>query len=235
MPPNNFILGNKINIAIDGHSSCGKGTLAKHLAKELGYIFIDSGAMYRAVTLYLMRHNVSLDDVRKDPSILNNIHISFKYNESTDFFETYLNDVFVESDIRTMEVAKYVSEVSTLKEVRDFLVVQQQQYGKDKGVVMDGRDIGTKVLPDAELKIFMTADPIIRARRRFEELEQKQIPASFEEVVENIKKRDLMDSSREVSPLIKADDAIILDNTNMSKDEQTRVALSWAKGVIAVS
>lgn len=235
MPPNNFNLKTKINIAIDGHSSCGKGTLAKHLAKELGYLFIDSGAMYRAVTLYLIRHKLSLDDVKRDPSVLNNIHITFKYNEANDFFETYLNNVLVENEIRTMEVANFVSEVSTLKEVRDFLVVQQKYFGKDKGVVMDGRDIGTKVLPDAELKIFMTADPIIRARRRFDELAQKKILISFDEVVENIKKRDLMDSSRTESPLVKADDAIILDNTNMGKDEQTRVALTWAKGVIAAA
>lgn len=235
MPPNNFDLKTKINIAIDGHSSCGKGTLAKHLAKELGYLFIDSGAMYRAVTFYLMRHNISLDDVKRDPSILNNIHISFRYNAESDFFETYLNNVLIENEIRTMEVANFVSEVSALKEVRDFLVVQQKHFGKDKGVVMDGRDIGTKVLPDAELKIFMTADPIIRARRRFDELAQKKILVSFDEVVENIKKRDLLDSTRTESPLIKADDAIILDNTNMGKDEQTRVALTWAKGVIAAA
>ncbi|MFM9944407.1 MAG: (d)CMP kinase [Bacteroidia bacterium] len=225
----------KINIAIDGHSSCGKGTVAKYLAKALGYIFIDSGAMYRSVTLYLMRNNIRLDDIKNDASILKDIHISFKYNYASDFFETYLNNILVEKDIRTMEVANYVSEVSAVKEVRDFLVVQQQLYAKAKGVVMDGRDIGTKVIPDAELKLFMTADPIIRARRRFEELEHKQIPASFEEVLENIKKRDVMDGSRIESPLVKADDAIILDNTNMSLEEQGRVALSWAKGVIAIA
>jgi cytidylate kinase len=209
--------------------------VAKYLAKALGYIFIDSGAMYRAVTLYLLRNKITLEDVQKDPSVLENIKISFKFNDVSDFFETYMNGKYIESDIRSMEVANFVSEVSTLKEVRDFLVKQQQQFSKDKGVVMDGRDIGTRVMPDAELKLFMTADPIIRARRRYEELVQKQKPVTFEEVLENINKRDHIDSTRTESPLTKADDAIILDNTNMSKEEQSRVALTWAKGVIAVS
>ena len=209
--------------------------MAKYLAKALGYIFIDSGAMYRAVTLYLLRNKITLEDVQKDPSVLENIKISFKFNDVSDFFETYMNGKYIESDIRSMEVANFVSEVSTLKEVRDFLVKQQQQFSKDKGVVMDGRDIGTRVMPDAELKLFMTADPIIRARRRYEELVQKQKPVTFEEVLENINKRDHIDSTRTESPLTKADDAIILDNTNMSKEEQSRVALTWAKGVIAVS
>lgn len=209
--------------------------MAKYLAKALGYIFIDSGAMYRAVTLYLLRNKITLEDVQKNPSVLENIKISFKFNDVSDFFETYMNGKYIESDIRSMEVANFVSEVSTLKEVRDFLVKQQQQFSKDKGVVMDGRDIGTRVMPDAELKLFMTADPIIRARRRYEELVQKQKPVTFEEVLENINKRDHIDSTRTESPLTKADDAIILDNTNMSKEEQSRVALTWAKGVIAVS
>ena len=173
--------------------------------------------------------------IKHDSSLLNNIQITFKYNAAADFFETYLNDVLVENDIRSMEVANFVSEVSALKVVRDFLVVQQKYYGRNKGVVMDGRDIGTKVLPEAELKIFMTADPIIRARRRFEELQLKQLMISFDEVVANIRKRDKMDSTRAESPLVKADDAIILDNTNMSKEEQGRVALTWAKGVIAAT
>jgi len=209
--------------------------VAKHLAKALGYVFIDSGAMYRAVTLYLLRNKISLEEVKKDPSILDKIKISFKFNDMSDFFETYMNDKYIESDIRSMEVANFVSEVSTIKEVRDFLVKQQQEFSKLKGVVMDGRDIGTKVMPDAELKLFMTADPIVRARRRYEELLQKQKPVTFKEVLENINKRDLIDSTRTESPLTKAVDAIILDNTNMSKEEQSRVALIWAKGVIAVS
>jgi len=198
-------------------------------------VFIDSGAMYRAVTLYLLRNKISLEEVKKDPSILDKIKISFKFNDMSDFFETYMNDKYIESDIRSMEVANFVSEVSTIKEVRDFLVKQQQEFSKLKGVVMDGRDIGTKVMPDAELKLFMTADPIVRARRRYEELLQKQKPVTFKEVLENINKRDLIDSTRTESPLTKAVDAIILDNTNMSKEEQSRVALIWAKGVIAVS
>ena len=191
--------------------------------------------MYRAVTLYLLRNKITLDDVKKNPDVLNSIHISFVYNSEKDFFETYLNGIFIENEIRTMEVANFVSEVSAIKVIRDFLVVQQQNFGKYKGVVMDGRDIGTEVIPDAELKIFMTADPVIRARRRFDELAQKQVFQSFDEVVENIKKRDLLDSTRTESPLVKSDDAIVLDNTNMSKEEQGRVALTWAKGVIAVS
>jgi len=201
----------------------------------LGYVFIDSGAMYRAVTLFIIRHNIPLELIKKDPEILKSIKITFKYNDETDFFETYLNGVLVEKEIRDMEVANYVSEVSAIKQVREFLVHQQKQFALEKGVVMDGRDIGTKVIPDAELKIFMTADPVIRARRRFEELEGKEVLISYEEVLANIKKRDLIDSTRAESPLMKADDAIILDNTNMSIDEQARVALTWAKGVIAVS
>jgi cytidylate kinase len=232
---NNFILKGKINIAIDGHSSCGKGTLAKFLAKSLGYVFIDSGAMYRAVTLYLIRNNISLEDVRKNPSILHKIKISFVYNKANDFFETYLNDELIEKEIRTMEVADFVSEVSAEKAVRDYLLDQQQEFAIGKGVVMDGRDIGTRVLPEAELKIFMTADPYVRATRRFDELKQNYTDLSFDEVFSNIKKRDLIDSTREQSPLVKADDAIILDNTNMSKEEQGHVALAWAKGVISVS
>ncbi len=191
--------------------------------------------MYRAVTLFIIRHNIPLEIIKKDPEILKSIEIKFKYNSEADFFETYLNGVLVEKEIRAMEVANFVSEVSAIKQVRDFLVFQQKQLAKDKGVVMDGRDIGTKVMPDAELKIFMTADPIIRARRRFEELEGKSMLISYDEVLANIKKRDLIDSTRAESPLVKADDAIILDNTNMSIDEQAKVALTWAKGVIAVS
>jgi len=198
-------------------------------------VFIDSGAMYRAVTLFIIRHNIPLELIKKDPELLKSIEIKFKYNPENDFFETYLNGVIVEKEIRNMEVANYVSEVSAVKQVREFLVHQQKQFANDKGVVMDGRDIGTKVMPDAELKIFMTADPVIRARRRFEELEGKEVLISYEEVLANIKKRDMIDSTREESPLVKAEDAIILDNTNMSIEEQARVALTWAKGVIAVS
>lgn len=191
--------------------------------------------MYRAVTLYLLRHKLSLQDVQSNPDLLKDIHIDFKYNTQTNFFETYLNKVLVEKEIREMDVANWVSEVSALKEIREYLVALQKVLASNKGVVMDGRDIGTKVIPDAELKIFMTADPIIRARRRYEELGASQKLIPFEEVLENIKKRDLLDTTRKESPLVKAEDAIILDNTNMSRDEQARVALTWAKGVIAVS
>lgn len=234
MLPNTILLTRKINIAIDGHSTCGKGTLAKHLAKKLGYVFIDSGAMYRAVAYYLLSNKIDPEDIQANPDILNSIQISFRYNEENDFFETYLNGTPIENEIRSAGIADYVREVSALKEVRDFLINQQQKFGKEKGVVMDGRDIGTVVLPDAELKIFMTTDPLIRAKRKFDELGQKNMLMSYDEVVEMIKKQDLMEDAG-TSPLVKAEDAIILDNTNMSQDEQARVALTWAKGVIAVS
>jgi cytidylate kinase len=223
----------KIIIAIDGHSSCGKGTLAKNIAKELGYVFIDSGAMYRSVTLYLLRNNISLDEVKNNPAILQNIDISFKFNAISQFYETYLNNENVEDEIRNMEVANWVSQVSTIRDIRLFLVEQQRKIGKDKGVVMDGRDIGTIVFPDAELKIFMTAKPEIRAKRRFEELQARGKDVDYKEVLLNITERDRIDSSREESPLKKADDAITLDNTDMTKEQQAQVALTWAKGVIA--
>ncbi len=223
----------KIIIAIDGHSSCGKGTLAKNIAKELGYVFIDSGAMYRSVTLYLLRNHISLDEVKNNPAILQNIDISFKFNAISQFYETYLNNENVEDEIRNMEVANWVSQVSTIRDIRLFLVEQQRKIGKDKGVVMDGRDIGTIVFPDAELKIFMTAKPEIRAKRRFEELQARGKDVDYKEVLLNITERDRIDSSREESPLKKADDAITLDNTDMTKEQQAQVALTWAKGVIA--
>ena len=222
----------KIIIAIDGHSSCGKGTLAKNLAKELDYIFIDSGAMYRAVTLYLWQENIPLEEVAEDPAILGNIKVSFEYNSERQYFETHLNGVNVEDQIRSMEVARRVSPVSAIKEVREFLVAIQQQMGVDRGVVMDGRDIGTVVFPDAELKIFMTASAEIRARRRYDELERKGIHVNFQEVLHNIKERDLIDSTREESPLLKASDAITLDNSSMNKEVQAKLALQWARGVI---
>ncbi len=229
-----IVLNTKINIAIDGNSSCGKGTLAKNLAKSLGYLFVDSGAMYRAVSLYLIRQNIDLNHLNKNPQRLQEIDISFHYSLNNDFFETYLNGERVDSELQTSRVANFVGQVSQLSVVRDFIKLQQQKLALQKGVVMDGRDIGTKVIPDAELKIFMTADPLIRAKRRFNEILEKQIQISFDEVVEHIKRQDEIDNSLNGSALIKADDAIILDSTNMSKAEQTRVALSWAKGVIAV-
>ena len=225
-------MSEKINIAIDGHSSCGKGTLAKNLAKELGYLFIDSGAMYRAVTLYILNEGLGLEEVEQDPAVLGNIKITFEFDPVRSYYETFLNGVNVENEIRSMRVSKFVSPVSTLKVVRDFLVTQQQNIGKDKGVVMDGRDIGTVVFPDAELKIFMTASAEIRAKRRYEELEKKGVHVNYQEVLHNIKERDHMDSTREESPLAKAEDEITLDNSSMTKDEQARLSLSWARGVI---
>jgi cytidylate kinase len=225
-------LNNKINIAIDGHSSCGKGTLAKNLAKELGYLFVDSGAMYRAVTLYILNEGLSLDEVSQDPAVLGNIKIHFEFDAEKCFYETHLNGINVESEVRSMRVSKFVSPVSTLKVVRDFLVTQQQIIGKDKGVVMDGRDIGTVVCPEAELKIFMTASSEIRAKRRYEELHKKGVHVNYQEVLHNIRERDHIDSTREESPLHKAEDAITLDNSAMSKDEQARLALQWARGVV---
>ena len=189
----------KIIIAIDGHSSCGKGTLAKNLANELGYLFIDSGAMYRAVTLYLTRANISLDEVQADPAILGNIKINFQYEEERHYYETYLNGENVENEIRSMEIARKVSPVSAIAEVRHFLVAQQQQMGEQKGVVMDGRDIGTVVFPEAELKIFMTASAEIRAKRRYDELTAKGIHVNYQEVLHNIKEREFIDSNREES------------------------------------
>lgn len=225
-------MSNKINIAIDGHSSCGKGTLAKNIAKELGYLFVDSGAMYRAVTLYILNEGLSLEEVAEDPAVLGNIKIHFEFDSEKSFYETYLNGVNVENEIRTMRVSKFVSPVSTLRVVRDFLVAKQKEIGKNKGVVMDGRDIGTVVFPDAELKIFMTASPEIRAKRRYEELDKKGIHVNYQEVLHNIRERDYIDSTRAESPLAKAEDAITLDNSSMTKDEQARLSLSWAKGVI---
>lgn len=225
----------KINIAIDGHSSCGKGTLAKNIAKALGYTFIDSGAMYRAVTLYIIEEGLSLQEVEEDPAILGNIHIEFKLNESRAYYETVLNGRIVEDEIRGMEVSKLVSKVSALSEVRRFLVAKQKDIGKDGGVVMDGRDIGTVVFPDAALKIFMTASPEVRAKRRYDEMRKKGIDVNIQEVLHNIKQRDHQDDTRTDSPLTKAEDAITLDNSSMTKEEQARLALQWAKGVILAS
>ncbi len=223
---------NKIIIAIDGHSSCGKGTLAKNIAKELGYLFIDSGAMYRCVTLYLLEQKISLDKLRTQPEILNDIHIEFKFQPENSFYETWMNGRNVEELIRGMEVSNWVSQVSTIGEVRKFLVDLQRKMGLTKGVVMDGRDIGTVVFPDAELKIFMTAKPEVRAKRRFDELISKGKDVNYDEVLLNILERDRIDSTRDDSPLKKAEDAITLDNTDMTREQQAQVALRWAKGVI---
>lgn len=214
----------KITIAIDGFSSCGKSTMAKDLAKEIGYIYIDSGAMYRAVTLYCIENSLFSPDGSVNSAELekriDNIRISFVMNKETSRPETCLDGVNVESRIRTMEVSSHVSLVAALGFVREALVRQQQEMGKAKGIVMDGRDIGTVVFPDAELKIFVTASAEIRAQRRYDELKAKGQEVSFDEILNNVQERDRIDQTREVSPLRKADDAIVLDNSNMTIAEQ---------------
>ena len=214
----------KITIAIDGHSSCGKSTMAKDLAREVGYVYVDTGAMYRSVTLYALRKGLFNDDgsVREAElqAEMPNIRISFKFNAETGRPDTYLNDECVEQEIRSLEVSNHVSPVAAIAFVRTAMVAQQQQMGKDKGVVMDGRDIGTTVFPDAELKIFVTASAQVRAQRRYDELKAKGMPADFDDILKNVEERDYIDSHREVSPLRKADDAIELDNSEMTIAEQ---------------
>jgi len=213
----------KITIAIDGFSSTGKSTVAKQIAKHLGYIYVDSGAMYRAVTLYAMQNNfIDADhfDRLALVSKLSEIDISFTFNPELGFAEVYLNEVHVEKQIRTLEVSSFVSQVSTIPEVRYQLVKQQQKMGKDKGVVMDGRDIGTVVFPYAELKIFMTASAETRAQRRYDELIGRGDAVSYEDVLHNVQERDYIDSHREDSPLVKAEDAVEIDNSNLSLEEQ---------------
>ncbi len=220
------MVNKKINIAIDGYSSCGKGTLAKELAKELNYLFIDSGAMYRAVTLALIRRDIAVDDITSIEKLLPQLAISFEFNKTLNHYQTLLNGDNIESEIRTMEVSNLVSPVSKIDAVRDFLVKQQRTIGLNKGVVMDGRDIGTVVFPNAELKIFMTAQPEIRAQRRLAELRQKgDVLTSFEEVLENLSSRDLQDSTRANSPLLQAADAIVIDNSNLNREEQKALAM----------
>lgn len=219
----------KIVITIDGWSSCGKSTVAKQLAKRLGYIYVDSGAMYRAITLYFLRNHVDWTDTPQVMAALRDITIEFKFNESIQQSEIYLNGENVEYVIRDLVVAEKVSEIAAIKEVREFAVAQQQKLGENKGIVMDGRDIGTTVFPDAELKIFMTADIATRVERRFKEMYEKNPNVTIEEVKNNLEMRDYIDSHREVSPLRKADDAIEIDNTNLSMEDQLDVALSLAK------
>lgn len=223
----------KIIVTIDGYSSCGKSTLAKQIASELGYTFIDSGAMYRAITLYFLRNHINWQDKKKAEAALQNINLEFVYNSSTGKSDIYLNDENVETLIRDMLVSENVSDVSTIKEVRDFAVVQQRKMGKQKGIVMDGRDIGTTVFPKAELKIFMTADTAVRVERRYKELFAKDPNITVEEVMNNLAMRDYIDSNREVSPLRKAEDAIILDNSKLTMDEQLKMALKWVKERVA--
>ncbi len=215
---------NKITIAIDGFSSCGKSTMAKNLAKEIGYIYVDTGAMYRAVTLFALRNGLFATDGSIDTAhleqLMPQINISFKFNQATGAPDTYLNGELVERDIRTIEVSSHVSPIAAIPFVRQALVAQQQKMGQEKGIVMDGRDIGTTVFPDAELKIFVTASAEVRAQRRFDELKQKGMPVDFDEILRNVQERDYIDSHREVSPLRKADDAIELDNSHMTIAEQ---------------
>ena len=218
-----------IIITIDGWSSCGKSTLARQLAKKLGYVYIDSGAMYRAITLYFLRNHVDWTAVKEVEEALNSIDIDFHYNEATEKSEIYLNGENVEYVIRDLVIAEKVSDVAAIREVREFAVAQQRKMGKKKGIVMDGRDIGTTVFPHAELKIFMTADNAVRVERRFKELFEKNPNITIEEVKNNLEMRDYIDSNREVSPLRQAKDAIILDNTNITEEQQLKQALKWAK------
>lgn len=213
----------KITIAIDGHSSCGKSTMAKDLARRIGYVYIDTGAMYRAVTLFAMRHNLIANgqvDAAKLQEEMGNIHISLRLNPETQRPDTYLNGECVEREIRTMEVSRHVSLIAALPFVRSAMVEMQREMGKEKGVVMDGRDIGTVVFPHAELKIFVTASAKVRAQRRYDELTAKGEKCNYEEILENVKERDHIDSTRETSPLRQAEDAIVLDNTHMTIPEQ---------------
>lgn len=214
----------KIVIAIDGHSSCGKSTMAKDLASKIGYTYIDTGAMYRAVTLYALRHGFFAADGTLDTEALrasmDDIVISFRFNEQTRRPDTYLNGECVEGEIRGMAVSSFVSPIATVGFVREAMVAQQQRMGTEKGIVMDGRDIGTVVFPDAELKVFVTASAEVRAQRRYDELKAKGDEASFEEILANVKERDRIDSSREISPLKQADDALLLNNSHMTIPEQ---------------
>jgi len=225
-------MSKKIIIAIDGWSSCGKSTLAKELAKELGYLYVDSGAMYRAITLYFLRNHVDWTDKNEVKNALDEISLEFIYNEKSQQSEMHLNGENVEYVIRDLVVAEKVSDVAAIKEVRKFAVDQQQLMGKKKGVIMDGRDIGTVVFPKAELKIFLTADNAVRVERRFKELFEKNPNITIEEIKANLEMRDYIDSNREESPLRKADDAILVDNTNMTAKETIQKVAKLAKQII---
>lgn len=223
----------KITIAIDGFSSCGKSTMAKDLAKMLGYVYVDTGAMYRAVTLYAMRNGLfNADGSVKTADLerqMNKINITFKLNKTAERPDTYLNNELVENDIRTLEVSNHVSQIAAVPFIREAMVAQQQRMGKDKGVVMDGRDIGTTVFPEAELKVFVTASAEVRAQRRYDELKEKGMPADFNDILKNVQERDYIDSHREVSPLRKAPDAIELDNSHMTITEQSAWLMELVK------
>lgn len=216
----------QIIIAIDGHSSCGKSTVAKEIAKKLGYIYIDSGAMYRAVTLFALRNGIAANGQVNEQELINRlpeIKIEFRFNAENLRNETILNGENIEEEIRQLPVSQHVSPVATIREVREAMVALQQEMGKNKGIVMDGRDIGTVVFPEAELKIFMTARPEVRAQRRYDELTAKGQQVAFDDILANVIERDRIDSSREVSPLKQADDAVILDNSDITREQQ----LNW--------
>ena len=219
----------KIIIAIDGYSSCGKSTLAKELAAKLGYNYVDSGAMYRAITLYFLRNHVDYAAPAAILDAIANINLSFVFNEKTKKSDIHLNDEDVEPYIRDMIISEKVSEVAAIREVRSFAVAQQKRMGRKKAIVMDGRDIGTTVFPDAELKIFMTADPEVRVMRRFKEMYAANPHVTIDEVRHNLELRDYIDTTREESPLHKATDAILLDNSNLTREEQLEIVLEWVK------
>jgi len=222
----------KITIAIDGYSSTGKSTLAKQLASHLGYVYVDTGAMYRAVTLFAMQNgyiNAESFDKESLTNSLPYIKLEFHFNPALGFAEMYLNGTNVEAEIRTIEVSNFVSQIAEVSAVRAKLVEQQQEMGKNKGIVMDGRDIGTVVFPDAELKIFMTASPHTRAQRRYDELQQKGLKVTYDEVLKNVEGRDYIDTHRDDSPLTKATDAVQIDNSDLTREEQFDAVLDLAK------
>ena len=222
-------MNKKIIIAIDGYSSCGKSTLAKQLAKELHYIYADSGAMYRAITLYFLRNEIHHTNLNKVREALKDIHLEFVFDVDAGKSVLYMNDENIELPIRDMRISEKVSEVAAIKEVREFAVAQQQRMGNNKGIVMDGRDIGTTVFPHAELKIFMTADIAVRVERRFKELFAVNPAITIEEVKQNLEMRDYIDSNREISPLRKAEDAVVLNNSDLTMAQQLKIALQWAR------
>jgi CMP/dCMP kinase len=221
-----------IIIAIDGYSSCGKSTLAKALAARFGFAYVDSGAMYRAVTLYFIEQHIGLTDSQAIEKALEAIHIHFEYNPEHRRNETYLNERMVEDEIRSKPVSDLVSPVATIKAVRTAMVALQRKAAINKSIVMDGRDIGTHVFPEAELKIFMTADPLVRAKRRFAELQAKGENWSMEEVIKNLKERDQIDSNREENPLRQATDSRVLDNSHLSEQEQLDKVIIWVKNIL---
>lgn len=230
----------KIIIAIDGHSSCGKSTMAKWIAAQIGYVYVDTGAMYRAVTLYALRSGYFVDEAINTEALQADIEagkvsVSFKFNPDTQRPDTYLNAELVETEIRLMEVSNHVSPIAALPFVRSFLTEQQKAMGEEKGIVMDGRDIGTAVFPQAELKIFVTASARVRAQRRYDELTAKGDTVNFDEILKNVEERDYIDSHREVAPLRQAEDALVLDNSNLTKDEQNAWLLQKYNEAVQVS